>query len=180
MCELKVWMFLVVVLVFTFAITYVYNVRIENMKVKYDCPEKLSKTNEGLFKLSFPNDKSPPKLYYNLEEYVNVIKWQKENKLNCPILALQSTTQEMPADLSQNEEKIQLLIDANRDDSIYNSNLYPGFDAHNQFIGVKTPLDLMESMEENKPVSANAMDSNWGGNEYTKKLVDSGFYKENT
>ena len=83
-------------------------------------------------------------------------------------------------ELSEGEEKIQLLVDAGREDSIYNVDSYPGFDPHNQYIGVKTPLDLMENMEENKEVSANAMDANWGGNEYTKQLVDSGFYDDNS
>lgn len=181
MCKTKIIMLIIVIITCFIAISYIFNMRIENMKVKYHCPQSLQKTNEGLFKVSFPHNKSPPKIYHNLEEYTKLINWQHKNDIKCPILELQSSSETLtPMELSEGEEKIQLLVDAGREDSIYNVDSYPGFDSHNQYIGVKTPLDLMENMEENKEVSANAMDSNWGGNEYTKQLVDSGFYDDNS
>jgi hypothetical protein len=56
--------------------------------------------------------------------------------------------------------------------------LYPGFDAHDQDIGINTPLDNI--FNQNKgAVSPNPMDSNWGGVEYTEKLIQAGVYKDN-
>jgi hypothetical protein len=46
---------------------------------------------------------------------------------------------------------------------------YPGFDAHNQS---DCPIDKMYTNQ----VSPNPMDSNWGGIEYTEKLIESGYY----
>lgn len=71
-----------------------------------------------------------------------------------------------------------LLLDAGRDDSPYNYNSYPAFDASNQYIGLDTPLDKMFN-EAKGSVSPNQMDPNWGGAKYTDALVDSGYYKDN-
>jgi hypothetical protein len=59
-----------------------------------------------------------------------------------------------------------------------NQSDYPAFDAHDQTIGLNTPLDKMFN-ETGSTVSPNPMDHNWGGVEYTEKLVQSGFYKGN-
>ena len=74
----------------------------------------------------------------------------------------------------------QLLMDANRNDPPYNTKDYPGFDQDNQYIGVDTPLDKLYNEEANKRYSDNAMDANWGGKEYSQKVVDSGYYSANT
>ena len=72
-----------------------------------------------------------------------------------------------------------LLIDASRDDPPYNKKQYPGFDPDNQYIGIDVPLDKMYNTGQYKPASDNAMDSNWGGAEYSQRVVDSGHYDEN-
>ena len=58
------------------------------------------------------------------------------------------------------------------------SNNYTGFDAHNQSIGINTPLDKMFNDTTNT-VSPNPMDDNWGGVEFTEKLIAQGYYKDN-
>lgn len=58
------------------------------------------------------------------------------------------------------------LIDAGRTNPVYNNNMYAGFDKDNLYIGLETPLDKM--YYENKNVSTNPMDPNWGGREYTQ------------
>jgi len=73
---------------------------------------------------------------------------------------------------------ISLLVDATRNDKPYNNNSYPGFDQTSYYIGKNTPLDNMNEISENMLYSPNAMDSNWGGQEYTQKLVDKGYYNE--
>lgn len=72
-----------------------------------------------------------------------------------------------------------LLIDASRDDPPYNKKQYPGFDPDNLYIGVDVPLDKMYNTGSYKPASDNAMDTNWGGAEYSQRIVDSGYYDEN-
>jgi hypothetical protein len=53
-------------------------------------------------------------------------------------------------------------------------NNYTGFDPTNQ---IDTCLDKMFS--QTSGVSPNPMDSNWGGTDYTEKLVQAGYYKGN-
>jgi hypothetical protein len=72
-----------------------------------------------------------------------------------------------------------LLIDANHDDAPFNTNSYPSFDPSSFYIGRTTPLDAMDIVQENQPVSPNPMDPNWGGASYTQSLVDSGYYAGN-
>ncbi len=70
------------------------------------------------------------------------------------------------------------LVDAGQNNLPYNMNNYPGFDAHNQYVGIDTPLDKMYNDVTNK-VSPNPMDDTWGGIEYTEKLVASGYFSGN-
>ena len=72
-----------------------------------------------------------------------------------------------------------LLVDATRNDPPYNENSYPAHDQTDYYIGTTTPLDSMNIEAEQQPVSVNPMHSNWGGAEYTEKLVDEGYYVDN-
>ena len=67
--------------------------------------------------------------------------------------------------------------DPNERYNIIKNDTYPGFDAHNQNVGDNTPMDKMFNDSSNK-VSPNPMDHNWGGVEYTEKLVASGYYAD--
>jgi hypothetical protein len=71
-----------------------------------------------------------------------------------------------------------LLVDATRNDPPYNKNSYPAYDQTSYYVGTTTPLDAMNTKEENMLYSPNPMDPNWGGNEYTQSLVDKGYYKD--
>jgi hypothetical protein len=55
---------------------------------------------------------------------------------------------------------------------------YPAYDPYGQTIGLDTPLDKIFN-ETKSTVSPNPMDHNWGGVEYTEKLIQAGFYKDN-
>ena len=70
-----------------------------------------------------------------------------------------------------------LLVDATRNDPPYNKGGYPAYDQTSYYVGTTTPLDKMNY--EQVPVSPDPMDPNWGGADYTEKLVDEGYYKEN-
>jgi len=70
-----------------------------------------------------------------------------------------------------------LLVDSNRNDPPYNTGSYPAHDTSPYYIGMTTPLDMMNYAQEKAPVSPDPMDPNWGGPEYTQNLVDSGYFK---
>ena len=72
-----------------------------------------------------------------------------------------------------------LLVDATHDDLPYNKNSYPAYDETSYYVGTTTPLDTMNIKAQSSGVSANPMDDNWGGSEYTQTLIDRGYYKEN-
>jgi hypothetical protein len=72
-----------------------------------------------------------------------------------------------------------LLVDATRNDPPYNYNSYPAYDQTDYYIGKTTPLDAMNVYEENKNISPDPMNPNWGGSSYTEELVDKGYYKDN-
>ena len=57
----------------------------------------------------------------------------------------------------------------------FNTNMYSGYDQYNQNIGLDTPIDHLYN--EKTSVSRNPMDSNWGGQNYTKKALIRGDYK---
>lgn len=71
------------------------------------------------------------------------------------------------------------LVDATRNDPPYNKNSYPSYDESSYYIGTTTPLDILDIKQEKAKISPNPMDSNWGGADYTQKLVDTGYYKDN-
>jgi hypothetical protein len=109
-----------------------------------------------------------PIQFNNLEEYTEFLKWQKSVNINCPVLYLQYTNDTqgqnvfklrndfedtkygappvIPINLKNPQNT--LLFDAGRDDGDYNKNSYPAYDAHNQYIGLRTPLDEMNNYKK--------------------------------
>ena len=71
------------------------------------------------------------------------------------------------------------LLDSNVDDPPYNIGGYPSYDPTSFYHGKHTPLDELDVTAEASEVSPNAMDPNWGGHDYTKSLVEGGYYKDN-
>jgi len=72
-----------------------------------------------------------------------------------------------------------LLVDATHNDPPYNWKGYPAYDQTSYYVGTTTPLDMMNVKQEQAPISPDPMDPNWGGAEYTEKLVEKGYYKDN-
>jgi hypothetical protein len=165
------------------------------------CPDILIQKDKEIFLHNSRLAKIPgvnPIRFNNLEDYVEYVKWQRSQGLDCPVLYLQHTydTQgqsvyrNRPSPLEKagglpvisgidlyNSNNRSLLFDATRNNLPWNKNLYPGFDPDDQNIGLITPLDKMYH-ENPGGVSPNPMDANWGGPRYTQNLVDSGVYKE--
>ena len=140
-----------------------------------------------------------PVEFNTLEDYTEFLEWQKGSGIRCPVLYLQhsydaqgkrvykirpsvtelqgglppSTNPAVPPPVS-----FEKLTDAGRDDPPYNTNNYPAFDMSHQYVGSITPLDVLDRANENLLYSDNPMDPNWGGQDYTQALVDTGHYKD--
>lgn len=134
-----------------------------------------------------------PVMFNNLEEYNEFLKWQKGAGIRCPVLYVQNSydaqgnrvykvrpsVNELEGGLSPalpSPVEFTKLVDATQADKPYNVNSYPAYDQTSYYVGTYTPLDAMKHAEANMLYSANAMDPNWGGEEYTKMLVDTGYY----
>ena len=203
---LKLFIIACVFLLGSYYITHPYNQEGFKGSFKHQCPNLLIQKNNEIFLYNTKKANVPginPIKFNNLDEYTEFVDWQRSQKINCPILFLQKnynaqgntvyTARSSPDNLQgglsnmylDNEEldnefedkEYSKLLDASRDDPPYNKNSYPAYDQQNQYIGINTPLDKMYN--EKGSVSANPMDSNWGGNAFTKKAVDSGKYKGN-
>ena len=164
------------------------------------CPNLLIKKN-GKYQLV--NSKMPvvpginPIEFENLGEYATFVKYQKENGLRCPVLYYEEAYDAQSNrgyrqysdplnkkggagsynDSVGYREPDVMLMDANRDNPPYNQNNYAGYDADDQEIGVVTPLDNVRSPYSPSP---NPMARNWGGAEYTDKMVELGVFKGRT
>jgi hypothetical protein len=142
-----------------------------------------------------------PIVFDTLEDYSDFVKRENARGNKCPILFLQQSyntqgdreykIRPSPTDLNGGAPPVtketyttlfrgtELLTDSSVNDKPYNENLYPGFDPMNQDVGKKTPLDLMDLIQQTKDKSPNPEDPNWGGHAYTQSLIDSGFYEDN-
>jgi len=58
----------------------------------------------------------------------------------------------------------------------YNTGSMPSYDPSSFYQGTVTPMDDMLSKQRALPESPSAMDTNWGGKEYTRSLIDEGLY----
>jgi len=72
-----------------------------------------------------------------------------------------------------------LLVDAGRNNPPYNKNSYPAYDETEYYVGKTTPLDTLDIHHKALKISPNPMEQNWGGAEYTQKLVEDGYYNNN-
>lgn len=158
-----------------------------------NCPNILIKKGKELHLMNTKKDIIPgvnPIRFNSLEEYAQYVKWAQQVGIKCPILYYEQTYDvqnnrsyrllndplEPKAGLSS-----QMLLDSNRDDPPYNQNNYSGFDADDQYIGVKTPLDKIQVGNlEGKEGSVNPMDPKWCGHKCTQKAIDAGAFKKRT
>jgi hypothetical protein len=142
--------------------------------------------------------------FENLEDYTEFLDWQHSQGIRCPVLFLQqiydaqgNPVYKVRPSVSEQQGGLPptypgppnptLLVDATRNDPPYNTNSLPSYDQTDYYVGTTTPLDKMNNnqnsvQDENMLYagpSPNAMDSNWGGADYTQSLVDKGYYAEN-
>ena len=200
--------FLIISIVFLLGLYYVIHpCNQEGFKgnLKQQCPNLLLQKNNEIFLYNTKVANVPgvnPIKFNNLDEYTEFVEWQRSQKINCPILFLQQnydaqgntvySARSSPDNLqgglpnmylgnTQDNEfedkEYSKLLDASRDDPPYNKNSHPAYDQQNQYVGINTPLDKM--FHEKGQVSANPMDTNWGGQKYTQSLIDKGLYQDN-
>ncbi len=139
-----------------------------------------------------------PIQFNDLEEYTEFLEWQRGAGIRCPVLYVQysydpqgnpvykvrPSVSELEGGLPPTTQvplplKFTPLVDATRNDAPYNQGSYPAFDQTSYYVGSITPLDMIKHSEHNMLYSDNPMDPNWGGQDYTQALVDSGYYKGN-
>ena len=172
----------------------------ENFDAGSRCHNVLIRKNNELHLLNTKKAKIPgvnPIVFKNLEEYAEFAQWQQKMNIKCPILYLQETynTQNVkglrllndpltpqsgfpsnPPPLDRTAPT-QLLKDSNREDPPYNQNQFAGFDPEDQYIGVETPLDRINSIALQ---DASAMETAWKGMRESNRIVDSGAFKDRT
>ena len=169
-----------------------------------NCPDLLIKQGNSLFLYNTTApivDGQNPIPFYNLDEYINYLEIQRKKGIHCPVLYLQQENDVqgktvyrmqpspfyveggLPALPMQtiDNTKIQMVMDASRDNSPYNANNYAGFDPYGQDVGINTNIDLIHKSTkmENGGISDNPMDTNWGGVDVTQQSVDSGKFVGN-
>ena len=167
-------------------------------KEKYQCPNVLIQKGNTFYLHNNKVAKVPgvnPLKFSSLEEYTEFLQWQKSQGIHCPVLYVRESYdaqgnrvyKSRPSVTSQQgglpnlilplpTQKKTKLIDSGRSDPPYNKNSYPAYDKDNQYVGIHTPLDKLYSSKNQ--ISPNPMDDNWGGHQYTKSMLDSGYFKD--
>ena len=164
----------------------------ENAQDKNRCPDLLIQKNKLLYLYRKNDPEIPgvnPIVFENLEEYVEHVKYQRSQSIRCPVLYLQHMYSSegkpiyrvypSPEDVNAGLPFLQASIQVERNliDAGYTEGNMPGYDYSGFDNGVYNPLDKMYHSPEQ--ISDNPMDPNWGGAEYSRKVVDSGKYKDN-
>lgn len=183
-----------------FYLTYSQNPLVEgltDMSGELRCPNLLIQKGTKYYLYNSKLVQVPgvnPVTFNNLEEYNEFLQWQRNAGIKCPVLYVQNTydaqgnrVYKMRPNVNELEGglppsipppvEFTKLVDASHADKPYNINSYPGFDQSSFYVGTYTPLDALNHAQSNMLYSGNAMDTNWGGQEYTEALVESGYYK---
>lgn len=194
---------LFIILFITIVYFYAKNTELkyyEGFKPQIRCPDILIQKDAKFYLYNSKVAKVPgvnPVEFNNLEDYVEFLDWQRSQGIRCPVLFLQQTFDAQgnrvykvrPGVTEQkgglppifpSAPNPTLLVDATRNDYPYNKNSYPAYDESSFYVGTTTPLDTEqnENMLYSGP-SANPMDKNWGGAEYTQSLIDKGYFSDN-
>tara|TARA_B100000989_G_C19394502_1_gene407195 strand:- start:43 stop:732 length:690 start_codon:yes stop_codon:yes gene_type:complete len=204
-------------ILFVFGLIYYVNFRhlyegMENQEKTHGvkrCPNMLVEKDGAIYLFNSKIASVPgvnPIKFNNLEEYSEFLEWQKSQKIECPVLYLQYTTD------TQNNELIQVKpsifensgglpvvktknLPGQEDDAYYeknkmlNATLNSTPDPKSEFNkGMYSSFDqynqnigldtpLDKMFTEKNRTSANPMDTHWGGKQFTKSRVNAGDYK---
>lgn len=171
---------------------------------KNRCPNILIQHGSEIFLYNSKVEKVPgvnPIRFKNLEDYTEFMEWLQGRGIRCPVLFLQfsydtqgkavykfrPSPMDLQGGLSPNipyspaPAALVQIMDASRDNPPFNNNMYDGFDPLNFNTGDYTTQDAaFHEKELSMKYSDNAMDSNWGGINYSKSSVESGAYASRT
>ena len=132
-----------------------------------------------------------PISFNTLEEYTEFLEWQRGQGIDCPVLKLQKSFDTQNNEMYQvtsnvfSNDNLKLNYDEQNTKPIQNATMdnppfnqgRMSFDPTNQQVGNYTGLDQMyHDNTFDDGCSANPMDTNWCGPEYTRKKVKEGAY----
>ena len=164
------------------------------------CPDILIQKGSELYLHNSRIAKVPgvnPLKFNNLEEYVEFMDWQRSQGIRCPVLYLQNTfdaqgkpiykIRPSPTDLQGGLPPVAFAGTAVDENEYINKNSHRIEDADNPPMDANSypPFDPMDPnvgsvyLKNVKGVSANPMDTNWGGDAYTQSLIAAGKYAGN-
>ena len=134
--------------------------------VNEECPNTMIKDGNKIlvYNPKFPKISGVNPIELNsLEDYEEYVQWQRENKMNCPILHLEKVFDTQGNEMYQNVSDFSgdnssgglnhslpdvkqtpdlgKIIDASLDNSPYNSNQFPGYDPLDQDVGRPNVID---------------------------------------
>jgi hypothetical protein len=188
--------------------TFVNAGLIEGMKINKDitpnsgtlrCPNLLIQKNKEIYLYNTKLEEVPgvnPIKFKNLEDYNEFLDWQKSQGIRCPVLYLQKSynTQgqsvyKIRPSIKEPQGGLEPTILSADGVTVVRSTLgddktfaYPySEDVLNKRVKSFAETDREDENDEKDIalVSSYPMSSNWGGPDYTSKLIDKGFFKEN-
>ena len=161
-----------------------------------ECPDMLIQSGAVLL---LYNSKQPvvngtnPIVFNSLDDYIGYYNEQKMTNSNCPLLYLVKENNAQGEDVFRMRPSpfdlqggLPVITGVNQESKSggttnipeFSGSGYAGFDPLNTGIGSYTDLDKIHDSTKKQAVSDNPMDPNWGGREYTNKVVDSGKYDD--
>lgn len=163
------------------------------------CPNLLIQRNKEIYLYNTKLAEVPgvnPIKFKNLEDYNEFLDWQKSQGIRCPVLFLQKSynTQgqsvyKIRPSIKDPQGGLKPHILSADGETVVRSTLgddntfaYPySEDVLNKRVKTFSEVDTEEENDEKdiSLVSPDPMDSNWGGPDYTRDLINKGFYKEN-
>ena len=167
-------------------------VPLERVQVENNnCPNLLIRSENKLYlhNTNINRSDTNPIVFENLDNYLEYVRGQRQQNINCPVLFLQEENNAQgenvyrmrPSPTSMDGgsqiEPIQV-VDGSRDHPPFNQNQFAGFDPQGFDIGQFTELDRIHKSTGNGPISDNPMDTNWGGTIYSRQAVASGKYAD--
>ena len=164
-------------------------------KKGFKCPNVLVQKGAQYYLYNSKLDSVPgvnPIQFDNLEDYVEFMDWQRSQGIRCPILYLQQSYNAQgqatykirpdPLDLQGGLPPAPPTTSSNSSTSSYtNSSTNSLMSSSNtsNIIDENNVSDITQQQAENMKYSPDAMDANWGGQQYTEKLIQAGVYAGN-
>lgn len=169
---------------------YLYSTAFSNQEAftTSSCPNLLIQKGSKIYLHNTKVAKVPginPLVFNNLEEYVEFLNWQHNRGIYCPVLFLQHSYD------AQSNPVYKIRPDIQNPQAGLSS--FPSIPMQSNESSIQNQLEMQKmEMKKNESddsqnksntdvhgISADPMDANWGGADYTQNLVDQGVYKGN-